>query len=58
MKQYLSIDDPHGLHLELVERQSGEVNTWTIGDVTKEVAIKGFGGAVLYSTRPPKQQKH
>jgi len=51
-EQYLSFDDPHGLHLELVARESGEVNTWSIGEVTPEVAIKGFGGAVLHSTRP------
>jgi len=51
-EQYLSFDDPHGLHLELVARESGETNTWSIGEVTPEVAIKGFGGAVLHSTRP------
>ena len=51
-EQYLSFDDPHGLHLELVERESGETNTWSFGEVTPEVAIKGFGGAVLHSTRP------
>ena len=58
MKQYLSFDDPHGLHLELVEREAGETNTWSFGDVTPEVAIKGFGGAILLSTQPTKQQKH
>lgn len=49
---YLAFDDPHGLQLELVERAEGELNQWTFGDVTPEVAIKGFGGAVLYSTDP------
>ncbi|WP_153733622.1 ring-cleaving dioxygenase [Sporosarcina obsidiansis] len=49
---YLQFDDPHGLHLEIVERESGEANGWTFGSVTKDVAIKGFGGAVLYSSRP------
>lgn len=49
---FLQFDDPHGLHLELVERVSGEDNGWTFGGVTKEVAIKGFGGAILYSCRP------
>lgn len=42
-ESYLAFDDPHGLHLELVERQQGEPSTWTIGEVTEEVAIKGFG---------------
>jgi len=50
----LEFDDPHGLHLEIVEREEGEVNSWTFGEVTPEVAIKGFGGATLLSTQPDK----
>ena len=53
-EQYLEFDDPHGLHLEIVEREEGEVNTWNFGGVTPEVAIKGFGGATLLSTQPKK----
>lgn len=53
-EQYLVFDDPHGLHLEIVEREEGEVNSWTFGEVTPEVAIKGFGGATLLSTQPDK----
>ncbi|WP_462413494.1 ring-cleaving dioxygenase [Neobacillus sp. Marseille-QA0830] len=53
-EQYLEFDDPHGLHLELVEREEGEANTWVFGGVTPEVAIKGFGGAVLLSSQPEK----
>lgn len=48
----VQFDDPHGLHLELVERAAGADNEWTIGDVTPDVAIKGFAGATLYSTNP------
>lgn len=48
----LQFDDPHGLHIELVEREEGEQNDWTFGSVTPEVAIKGFAGATLYSTNP------
>ncbi|GAA3317589.1 hypothetical protein GCM10020331_016940 [Ectobacillus funiculus] len=48
----MEFDDPHGLHLEIVEREEGEVNTWTFGDVTPDVAIKGFGGATLLSAQP------
>ncbi|WP_392455643.1 ring-cleaving dioxygenase [Chryseomicrobium aureum] len=48
----VQFDDPHGLHLELVERAAGADNEWTIGDVTPDVAIKGFAGARLYSTNP------
>ncbi len=51
-EQYLEFDDPHGLHLEFVEREEGEINTWTFGGVTPEVAIKGFGGATLLSAQP------
>ena len=53
-EQYITFDDPHGLHLELVERQDGEPNTWEIGEVTKDVAIKGFGGATLYTANAEK----
>ncbi|HWK23413.1 MAG TPA: ring-cleaving dioxygenase [Ureibacillus sp.] len=49
---YLQFDDPHGLHLEIVEREEGDLNPWNFGGVSKEVAIKGFGGAILYSTQP------
>lgn len=53
-EEYLEFDDPHGLHLEIVEREEGEINPWTFGDVTPEVAIKGFGGATLFSSNPDK----
>ncbi|MGM0903561.1 MAG: ring-cleaving dioxygenase [Bacillota bacterium] len=53
-EQSLVFDDPHGLHLEIVEREEGEKNTWTFGEVTSEVAIKGFGGATLFSAQPNK----
>lgn len=53
-EQYLEFDDPHGLHLEIVEREEGEINTWTFGEVTPHVAIKGFGGATLLSAQPDK----
>jgi len=53
-EQYLEFDDPHGLHLEIVEREEGGANTWTFGGVTPDVAVKGFGGATLLSTQPNK----
>jgi len=53
-ERYLQFDDPHGLRLEIVEREEGEVNTWTFGGVTPEVAIKGFGGVTLFSSQPNK----
>lgn len=54
---YLQFEDFHGLQLELVEREEGKLNHWTFGEVTPEVAIKGFGGAVLYSVRPEQTVK-
>ena len=53
-EQYLEFDDPHGLHLEIVEREEGELNTRSFGEVTPDVAIKGFGGATLLSKQPEK----
>jgi glyoxalase family protein len=53
-EQYLEFDDPHGLHLEIVEREEGEENSRNFGGITPEVAIKGFGGATLLSTQPNK----
>ncbi|MFB5761910.1 ring-cleaving dioxygenase [Paenibacillus medicaginis] len=51
-EQYLEFDDPHGLHLEIVEREEGEPNSWSFGGITSDVAIKGFGGATLLSAHP------
>lgn len=51
-EQYLEFDDPHGLHLEIVEREEGEKNTWQAGEINSDVAIKGFGGATLLSVQP------
>lgn len=51
-EKVVQFDDPHGLHLELVERAEGPTNNWTFGDITPDVAIKGFAGVTLYSSRP------
>ncbi|UQW97805.1 ring-cleaving dioxygenase [Rummeliibacillus sp. G93] len=56
-EEVLAFDDPHGLHLELVEREAGEINTWTTGEITPQFAIKGFAGATLYSTNPSETAK-
>jgi glyoxalase family protein len=53
-ENYLSFEDSHGLKIEIVEREKGVQNEWTFGDVTAEVAIKGFGGATLLSAQPEK----
>lgn len=51
-EDYLQFDDPHGLHVELVEREEGKKSEWSFGNVTQDVAIKGFGGATLFSMNP------
>ncbi|MCP2034532.1 glyoxalase family protein [Planomicrobium sp. HSC-17F08] len=53
----LMFEDPHGLQLELVEREAGEVNNYKSGSIKPEVAIKGFGGATLLSARPEQTGK-
>ncbi len=53
-EKYLAFNDPHGLKIEFVEREAGEPNAWEFGGVTPDVAIKGFGGAVLWSAQPKK----
>ena len=47
---YLSFNDVHGLRLEFVERDTTLNNDWTFDDIAPNVSIKGFGGAILYST--------
>lgn len=49
---YLQFKDNEGLLLELVEREEGKANQWAFGGITATEAIKGFGGAVLYSINP------
>ncbi|WP_042351954.1 ring-cleaving dioxygenase [Bacillus massiliigorillae] len=56
-EQYLTFVDPHGLLLEIVEREDGDKNTWRFGDVSPNVAIKGFGGATLLSSKPESTAK-
>ncbi|MFF2911691.1 ring-cleaving dioxygenase [Paenibacillus sp. NPDC057934] len=53
-ESYLSFADYDGLRIELVEREEGRLSSWSFGGVPAEHAIKGFGGAVLYSTEPAK----
>ncbi|MFE4712209.1 ring-cleaving dioxygenase [Paenibacillus sp. NPDC056722] len=53
-ESYLSFADYDGLRIELVEREEGPLSGWSFGGVPAEHAIKGFGGAVLYSTEPAK----
>jgi glyoxalase family protein len=53
-EKYLHFNDPDGLQLELTERDEGAKNTWNFGGVQADHAIKGFGGAVLYSSQPHK----
>ncbi|RNA66798.1 ring-cleaving dioxygenase [Alteribacter keqinensis] len=51
-EQSLSFTDPHGLKLEIGARDQGPESDWSYEDITKKQAIKGFGGAVLYTGAP------
>ena len=51
---YLQFRDPDGLQLEIVERAEGPASKWAFGGIPAEKAVKGFGGAVLYSMNPEK----
>jgi glyoxalase family protein len=53
-EQYLQFEDNEGLRLELVEREEGANSTWSFGGISVDKAIKGFGGAVLFSVNPQK----
>ncbi|MFB6364175.1 ring-cleaving dioxygenase [Paenibacillus elgii] len=50
----LQFQDNEGLRLELVEREEGPNSGWSFGGIPADKAIKGFGGAVLFSTDPNK----
>ncbi|GKU77558.1 ring-cleaving dioxygenase [Paenibacillus sp. L3-i20] len=51
-EQYLQFTDPDGLRGEIVAREEGALSKWSFGGIEAENAIKGFGGAVLFSTEP------
>lgn len=53
-EEFLSFADFDGLQLEIVERADGPQSTWSFAGVPADKAIKGFGGAVLYSSAPAK----
>lgn len=53
-EHYLQFSDNEGLGLELVEREEGPLSGWSFGGISTDKAIKGFGGAVLFSTNPGK----
>lgn len=48
----LQFEDTHGLRLELVEREEGKKSDWEFGGINSDVAIKGFGGAILFTSSP------
>ncbi|WP_239615688.1 ring-cleaving dioxygenase [Cohnella mopanensis] len=51
-EELVQIEDPDGLRIEIVEREQGAASKWAFGGVPADKAIKGFGGAVLFSTAP------
>lgn len=53
---YLQFHDKDGLQLEMVEREDGALSKWSFSGVPADKAIKGFGGAILYSINPDQTQ--
>lgn len=51
-ERYLQFADPDGLRGEIVAREEGTSSEWSFGGIPADKAIKGFGGAVLFSTAP------
>ena len=51
-EDFIEFSDVHGLKLELVERKDGPKSKWSSHGIDQDLAIKGFGGAVLYSSSP------
>ncbi|WP_444684442.1 ring-cleaving dioxygenase [Alkalicoccus luteus] len=54
---FLAFEDPHGLQLEIVARDRGSKSDWETEDISSNEAIKGFGGAILLSSRPEQTGK-
>lgn len=53
-ENYLSLNDTHGLKIELVEREIKDENNWEVFGISKNEAIAGFAGVVLLSYFPEK----
>lgn len=53
-ENYLSLNDTHGLKIELVEREIMGKNNWEVFGISKNEAIAGFAGVVLLSYFPEK----
>ncbi len=53
-ERYLQFADPDGLKVEIVARAAGAASTWSSEGIPADKAIKGFGGAILYSAAPSK----
>ncbi|WP_055109683.1 ring-cleaving dioxygenase [Paenibacillus ihumii] len=49
-EDYVRFTDNSGLLIDLVERAEGPESTWSFGGVPQKYAIKGFGGALLFSS--------
>ncbi|AZN42644.1 ring-cleaving dioxygenase [Paenibacillus albus] len=53
-EDFLQFTDHEGLRLEIVEREEGPLSQRSFGGIPADKAIKGFGGAVLFSTKAAK----
>jgi glyoxalase family protein len=50
----LQFSDKDDLAIEIVAREEGSLSRWSFGGIPVDKAIKGFGGATLFSVAPEK----
>lgn len=53
-EEYIRFTDQAGLLIDLVERSEGHPSRWTVSGIPPQHAIKGFGGALLFSSASAK----
>lgn len=46
-QKYIRFNHPSGLQFDVIEDDADKRNPWTVGEVTKDVATRGFHSAVL-----------
>ncbi|AWB43397.1 ring-cleaving dioxygenase [Paenibacillus sp. CAA11] len=51
-EDFIRFADHAGLLIDLVERKEGPMSRWSFSGIPLEHAIKGFGGAMLFSAAP------
>jgi glyoxalase family protein len=56
-QKYIRFSHPSGLQLEVIEDDADKRNPWTVGEISKDVATRGFHGAVLSVRETPETER-